>query len=167
MMKVCVQLFNDCFVYSYLICIIFLCFNCFSNTYQLFLLVINPELVCLQLGCSPKLLCLGCASVVLLLWVYFDSVIFMLCLCYASVMIMLCWCNCLLMLLLCFHWSENLTQVFLNHTLSTWSYRWIRNKIITHRGDVLLQKATMNLKFPIVLSIRTWLRAVKNLGMSW
>ena len=35
MMKVCVQFFNNYLVYYCLIFIIFLCLNCFSNTYQL------------------------------------------------------------------------------------------------------------------------------------
>ena len=35
MMQVCVQMFNNCFVYYCLIFIIFLCLNCFSYTYQL------------------------------------------------------------------------------------------------------------------------------------
>ena len=67
MMIVCVQLFNDCFVYYCMICIIFLCLN-FSVTYNnYFLSGTKPEIVWLHFLCSSKLLCLWYMYVILLL----------------------------------------------------------------------------------------------------
>ena len=123
MTKVCVQLSKNCFVYYCLICIIFLCLNCFSNTYQLFLLVIKPELVWSQCWCRSKFLWMWYNTVVLPLFFRFASVLLLLSLCYASVMLMSCLsyayvmlllyqCHCFIVPLLCFHWNEILIQYF-------------------------------------------------------
>ena len=107
MMKVCVQMFNNCFVYYCLICIIFLCFNCFSNTYQLLfvgykswthlisvLVQFKFPLGVIWWCCSSTTLplCIRYASTMLPLRFCYASIMFMLCLCYASDMFIVCFC---------------------------------------------------------------------------
>ena len=84
MMKVCVKLFNYCFVYYCFIFIIFLRLNCFSNTCQL-LFVSYESWTCL-----------------ITVWAQFKVAVFVMCLCYAPVMLMLCICYDYVMLLLSF-----------------------------------------------------------------
>ena len=110
MMQVCVQMFNNWFVYYCLICIIFLCLNCFSYTYQLLfvgykswtrlitvLVQFKVPLYVIWWCCSSTTLplCIRYASVILLLRFCYVLIMFMLLFCYASVTILLCLsCHC-------------------------------------------------------------------------
>ena len=125
MMMVCVQMFNNYFLYYCLICIIFLCLNCFSYTYQLLfvgykywtrlitvLVQFKVPLDAIWWCCYSTTLQLrfDYEFVTLPLCLRYASVMLWLCLCYASVMLLLCCYCCFNVLLLCFYWNEILTE---------------------------------------------------------
>ena len=99
MMQVCVQMFNNCFVYYCLICIIFLCLNCFSYTYQLLFVGYKAwtRLITVLVQLKVPLDVIWWCCYLTALW---------LCICYASTMLPLRLCYALNMFMLCFYYAS-------------------------------------------------------------
>ena len=106
MMKVCVKNFDNYFLYYCLICIIFLCLDCFSNTYQLLFVGYKAWTrlitVLAQFKFPLDVIWWCCSSTMLPLCIHYASTMLPLRYCYASIMLMLCFCYASIMFIICF-----------------------------------------------------------------
>ena len=141
MMQVCVQMLNNCFVYYCLICIIFLCLNFFSYTYQLLFVGYKywtrlitvlmqfkvPLDVILWCCYSTALrLCIRYASTMLPLHFCYALIMFMLCFWYASIVFIVCFCYASVVLLLLFYCVTVMFLLKRNfNTISFYKKIWI------------------------------------------